>query len=327
MFLRVLAVLLLILQPLAAAARCGGTDLIKALPEQERAALRAAAARQPYAEGLLWQARRSATTITIFGTYHFRHPRTRAHLDRLAPLIDAADTVYLEVSNADQEKLQAELAADPSIMFITEGQTLPDLLGEADWQTYAAEMRARGVPGFVAAKFKPVWAAMMLGIGPCEAQGGAMLQAGIDKLIGKRAAQAGTPGRSLEDYRAVLDMLDGVPRATQLDMIRLFFDWGGDPDDMAYTLRRRYLAQEVALIWEFSRRVSRDHGGARAQEDFALLEDRLLTRRNRAWVDKLLQEARGGNHFVAVGAAHLPGRAGVLHLLDAAGYTLTRLPM
>jgi len=327
--LRALAILLIALQahpaPAESQARCDGRDLITALPAPERRTLESRAAAQPHAEGLLWRASRGNTRITLFGTYHYQHRKTGAHLDRLKPMIEAAQTVYLEMSPQDQSTFRKQLAEDPSTMFITQGETLPDLLGPEDWQDFAAEMEKRQIPSVVAAKFKPLWAAMMLGVGPCEARNGAMTGAGIDKLIGDAAASLGTPNRSLEDFRAILGMLDSFPMDEQLDMIRLFFAWTGNPDDMAFTLRQRYLEQRIALIWAYSRKVSLESGGDRAAQDFARFEELLLTRRNAEWID-LLTRATGERLFVAVGAAHLPGDSGVLRLLEQAGYSVTRLP-
>lgn len=323
--LRVLIILVLSLQPLAAFARCEGTDLIAAMPKAERDALESQAAAMPHSEGLLWLATRGDTRITLFGTYHFPHDETLRHLENLKPTIETAGAVYLEVSNDDQSAMERALAEDPSLMFITEGKTLPDLLEEDEWQRFSDEMRARTIPPFFAAKFKPVWAAMMLGIGPCEARNGAMDGAGIDKLIGDYAASLGTPSRSLEDFRTLLEMLDSFPMDEQLDMIRLFFAWPGNPDDMAYTLRQRYLNQEIALIWSYSLAVSVTFGGDTAQEDFERFERLLLTDRNTGWIDVLLT-APEDVLFAAVGAAHLPGENGVLHLLENEGFTIERLP-
>ena len=323
--LRVLIILVLSLHPLAAFARCEGTDLIAAMPKAERDALESQAAAMPHSEGLLWLATRGDRRIMLFGTYHFPHDETLRHLENLKPMIETAGAVYLEVSNDDQSAMERALAEDPSLMFITEGKTLPDLLEEDEWQRFSDEMRARTIPPFFAAKFKPVWAAMMLGIGPCEARNGAMDGAGIDKLIGDHAASLGTPSRSLEDFRTLLEMLDSFPMDEQLDMIRLFFAWPGDPDDMAYTLRQRYLNQEIALIWSYSRAVSVTFGGDTAQEDFERFERLLLTDRNTGWIDVLLT-APEDVLFAAVGAAHLPGENGVLHLLENEGFTIERLP-
>ena len=318
--------LLMMLSPVGALALCEGEDLIAALPAADAADLNARADATLYGNGLLWRAEKDDTQITWFGTYHFAHAMTEAHLEALKPQIEAADAVYLEVSNDDQKRLQGEIASDPSIMFITEGDTLPDLLGEPDWTTYKAAMEDRAIPGFMAAKFKPIWAAIMLGIGPCESRSGATKEAGIDLRIGEHAELIGNPSRSLEEYRTLLTMLDAFPQEDQLDMIRLFFAWTGDADDMAYTLRQRYLAQETGVIWEFSRMISLQYGGPDAKEDFELMEQQLLIRRNQGWIELLLQEAQGHRIFAAVGAAHLPGRHGVLNLLAEEGFTITPMP-
>jgi uncharacterized protein YbaP (TraB family) len=122
-------------------------------------------------------------------------------------------------------------------------------------------------------------------------------------------------------------MLDSFPMQDQLDMIRMFFAWSGSPDDMAYTLRQRYLAQEVALIWAFSRKMTLDLGGDDAMEDFKLFEQKMLTDRNASWVERLLEQTRGQKVFAAVGAAHLPGEVGVLWLLQEEGFEVTRLEL
>ncbi|MFU1477501.1 TraB/GumN family protein [Roseovarius sp. C7] len=307
-------------------AACEGTDLIDALPAHQKEALLDRAAQQPNATGILWHAVREDTRITLFGTFHLRHAATELHLSALTPFIDAADSVYLEMSNADAEALQVKLANDPSMMFLTEGPTLPDLLGDADWARLADEFKARNIPPFIAARFKPIWAAMMLGLGPCEARSGALEAEGIDTLIGAYAAGIDKPSQSLEDGAAILRLLDDVPQEKQLDMLRLFFDLTIDADDLMYTTKSRYLSQEIALLWEYSRKVSLEGGGDSAQEDFDMFEAALLTRRNRDWVARMTSEDFTGDIFVAVGAAHLPGDRGVLNLLENKGFTVTRLP-
>ena len=66
-------------------------------------------------------------------------------------------------------------------------------------------------------------------------------------------------------------------------------------------------------------------GGDTAQEDFERFERLLLTDRNTGWIDVLLT-APEDVLFAAVGAAHLPGENGVLHLLENEGFTIERLP-
>ena len=230
------------------------------------------------------------------------------------------------MSPDDQKKMERQLASDPSIMFITAGPTLPDLLGDEDWNALSSELSDRGMPSFLVAKFKPIWASMMLGIGPCEAKSGAMENAGIDELIGLHATANGQPVGSLEDAVTILTLLDDLPQEEQLDQIRLFLDWDGDPDDVAYTLRQRYLAGQTALIWEYSRKISLDGGGPEAAASLEKFEALLLKNRNIAWVDLMADDAMSGDIFVAAGAAHFPGEYGVLNLLAQRGFAITRLP-
>lgn len=307
---------------------CGGEDLIDLMPPDERQALLDEVAREPYAEGLLWRATKGDTVIEFFGTYHFRHAQTDAHLERLKPMIEAADTVYLEISNADQTKMEREMARDPALMFITEGPTLVDLLGEEDWKAFSEAMRERNIPGFMAAKFKPFWATMMLGIGPCEARSGALEDRGIDVLVGEYAEELGTGSKSLDDFIALLKLLDEDPLEQQLNLIRLTLAWPGNVDDMSYTIRERYLAEEIGLTWAFSKAVSLKYGGPTAEADFARFTELLLEDRNRKWVDTLVADTQPGERvFVAFGAGHLPGEIGVLWMLEQEGFAIERLEM
>lgn len=314
--------------PPAAQDTCGGTDLVDGLSVETRETIRAEADAMPYAQGLLWQATRDDTVIDIFGTYHFKHRETDAHLARLEQLIEDADKIYLEISNDDQMAMQRAMAETPSLMFITEGPTLPDLLGEDDWHHYREEMQARMIPGFMAAKFKPLWAGMMLGIGPCEAQSGALEAKGIDMLVGDYADEIGNPSRSLEDFDDLLTLLDSFPMDDQIEMIRMSLAWPGDMNDLSYTIRERYLSEEIALTLAFSRYISVKYGGEAGAEGFDMVEEVLLEKRNRGWIERLNEQiAPGDRVLIAVGAGHLPGDVGILRLLENEGYTITRTPL
>ena len=46
----------------------------------------------------------------------------------------------------------------------------------------------------------------------------------------------------------------------------------------------------------------------------------LLDKRNIRMVERMQEFLKQGNAFIAIGALHLPGKAGVLHLLEQQGY-------
>ena len=314
-----------ILPAAPAQALCEGRDLIAEMPAAQSAPLQQAAATTPYGSGLLWNAARGGQSVTIFGTYHFRHDHTLSHLDQLGPLIDAAQRVYLESGGTDMQEAQRAMASEPGLLFITQGPTLIDRLTAAEWQTYSEAMAQRGIPGFMAAKFKPFMASMTLSIGPCLTRSGIAQQPGIDMLVNTRA---GDKARSLEDWRETLTLLDTLPPEEQLDMLRLSFGYIDDADDMSHTLLQRYLDGQVSVIWEYSRALSLQAGSS--AEEFAKFEEIFLNARNRAWADLLARDLSApdapSRSFIAVGAGHLPGQQGLLNLLQDQGFTISALP-
>jgi uncharacterized protein YbaP (TraB family) len=60
-------------------------------------------------------------------------------------------------------------------------------------------------------------------------------------------------------------------------------------------------------------------GVAQAQIPPAIV-DRLITSRNHRMRDRALAFLRRGGAFIAVGAVHLPGKEGLLSLLEMEGY-------
>ena len=309
-----------------AAAECHGTDLLARLSPEERAALVGDA---PYASGNLWRATRGDATLILIGTFHLADPRGDALLARFAPLVRAADTLLVEAGPTEDAALKADIAAHPEHMFTTTGATLPERLDAPTWQAFAAAMRARGIPPFLAAKFRPWYAAMLLGLPPCARERLAASQtAGLDKRLIAVAQAAGVPVRALEPYDTAFRAFDAIPVAAQLDLLRATLATDDPDGDFLATTANAYFAGEHRLIWQFSLSEAETRSGlspGTVRHDFALMEAGLVTGRNRAWLPVLEQAAAGRSVAAAFGAGHLGGRDGVLNLLHRAGFTLTRL--
>ena len=316
---------LLFFPQLASANECSGRDLIAQMPAPERKALLERAAQVPFGEGLLWRAEREGRVITLFGSFHLPHPHTQAHEERIMPFAEAAELTFFEMNADDIARFEQGMQSAPDLMFVGHGEaTLPSLLSEAEWEDLSAKMQARGFPPFIAAKMKPMFASMMLGMSPCKLRQMQAGREGIDRLLAQRLDDENLPSRSIEGYRTALTLLDAFPAEKQTELLRLSLLQDLDAEDMTETLYRSYIDEEIALIWEFTRALSLESGGAEAEEDFALFEKLLLTDRNKAWMDEL-HRAEAGRILVVVGAAHLMGDTGLLRLLEADGYEITRL--
>ncbi|UYV38123.1 TraB/GumN family protein [Rhodobacteraceae bacterium D3-12] len=306
---------------------CGGSNLMPTLSPDKRAALEARAAAAPYPTGLFWQATRGDTKITIFGTYHFFHAKTKEQVSALLPHARAADVIYFEMSHRDTKRFEKQSQTDPTLMFITSGPTIPEMLDEADWQRLRTLMAERGIPSFMAAKFKPIFISMMLGSSPCDLRQQMSGIAGIDERLAAQLDADGLDTRSIEDTSTVVKLLDGFTREEQIAMIKLSLDLPQDPDDLQTTLLDLYFAENISLLWEFGRMLMLEHGGPTAQADFDKFERMFLTDRNTGWAELLDTQTAGKSVFVAVGAGHLPGKIGLLHMLETRGFAIKRLQL
>lgn len=312
---------------LPAGAECVGRNLIEAMPEAERSALLNVAHDVPFAQGNMWQARKAGFQITLIGTYHMDDSRHAETLIQLDPVLDDARTVLVEAGPEEMAALKSRLGTEPELMVITEGPTLPERLSPEVWDRLSTAMRLRGMPPFMAAKLQPWYLSMMLSIPPCalESMGE---DRGLDALVIEEAQERGLPVRALEPYDTIFGIFGDMAPEDQLSMVTAALALEDRSEDMSVTLADSYFAEESRLIWEFSRAQALTLDGytpERVAHEFAVMEEALMVRRNRAWIPVLTEAARNGPVLAAFGALHLPGAEGVLALLEAEGFTVERL--
>lgn len=313
----------------AAQALCAGPGLLDRLTPDERAALDEQLHDIPFHTGLVWQATRGTDVVTVVGTMHIHDPRLIPIRDRLIPLVARSDLMLLEMTPAEEVQMQAAMAADPSLMFLTDGPTLPDLLDEPTWTAVATAARDRNIPPFMAAKFQPWFLMLMLSMPGCAMDHMIEGQLGLDEMLVTEAEIADVPMQALEDWDTLFRIFDEGSMEDQLGYLRLSLIAPELSEEMFVAMLDGYFAGAVAEIWELSRLSLRFSPGIdRAEADalFTLTEDKLLTRRNIAWIPVIeAATARHDSITVAVGAAHLPGQSGVLNLLQDRGWTITPL--
>ena len=328
MFNRLALAFALLLVAGPAAALCRGADLLAQMPSIQRAALDRAVANAPFASGNHWRATKDGSTVNVIGTFHIFDPRMRKSAVALELVVSAADAIYVEATDAEMKQMQVEVGRNPDLMFVMRGKTLADQLEPAEWQRLSAEMRARSIPPFMASKFRPWYVTMLLSLPPCAMDAMLAEREGLDRIIMDTAEKRGVPILPLEPFDTVFRIFGQLSEEDQLDMVRATLAYTDQAEDMFATMTEAYFAQEHRRIWEFSRLQAMAAPGADPVEmadDFAMMEEMLLTGRNRAWMKVIGPAAKGRHIVVAVGAAHLSGRDGLLNLLQSQGYTLERL--
>ncbi len=328
--MRFLIAALLALLPLSSAnAACSGQDQIAALPAATRAELQSAADTAPFARGNYWRATRGDEVVTLIGTVHIDDPRLDDVVAATLPDLKAARVLLVEAGPEEQAGLQKALATDPSLMFITEGPTLAELLPNSDWQRLKAAFDARGVPAFLGSKMQPAYVSMVLSIPPCATE---MMQGsgnGLDQRLIAEAETQDIPIRALEPFDTVFKLIGAMSTEDQIEMLEMSIALEDTAADSFATLLQAYFTENTRLMWEFSLWQSAQTPGMtpeRARAEAEQMDEMLMSGRNRTWIPVIETAAKQGPVFAAFGALHLAGPEGVLALLQARGFTVERLP-
>lgn len=331
--MRILSTILFLLSFSSAAwANCDGPILFDQRPEAERAAMQSAAAQVPFSEGLLWQVEKDGIVSHIIGTFHLHLPDHAATVTRLQSLTPPPEQLFLEMTSEAQLGFQRHLSQNPSLFLIETGPSLIDRLGEEDWGIIANQLKERGMPPFLAARYQPWFLGLTLMIPPCAFDVVKSGQKGLDLQIEALAQERDLPRHSLDSTEILLALLAKDPLDTQVEDLRWSLALGDDlsaPDTIP-TVIDMYRAETIQLIWEMNRAdmLNTARGNADAERMAALLqevEEDLIVTRNTAWVQTLIPALNETPSLVAFGALHLPGDHGVLAQLEAAGFTITRL--
>lgn len=314
----------------AANAECLGHSILQDMAPETLAEIQAATDAAPYATGNFWRATRGDEVITIAGTYHLDDPRHAANLAALTPFILGAKTVLVEAGPDETDSLKAQIARDPSKIVIQTGPTLMEQLPPEVWTDLATALADRGIPAFMAAKFKPWYVVAMLSVPPCLMAEMKGEPKGLDGMVIDTATAANIPVQGLEPFDTVFKIFEQFSDAEIISMIQSTLALEDQADDQAATLAEGYFAGDSRKIWELTRVMSYDMPGYTHEQvdaEFAKMDKVLIADRNRSWIPVLTAAAKEGPVFAAFGALHLSGDAGILNLLKAEGYDIKPLTL
>ncbi len=313
-----------------AAAQCVGSDLFAALANDEpqrHAEILAKARTVPNGQGKFWRVERPGIAPSyLFGTFH----DTGAGAEALDPAVEqalsGARLMLVELTDAEEAEMKTRMATDPGFILSRSGNGIIAQLSEAERATAGERLAERGLGLDMAERLKPWMLFTSLALPTCmirEAQAGKPI---LDDLLAQRATSAGVPVGGLETYEEALGALIDLPEADIVAMVLDLLRSPYDEQDVWRTSANLYRAGEIAAIWEFSQaEAEKTIGAKQSAEVFARFEKEMLVDRNRAWMTALEPALADGNVFAAFGALHLVGETGIVELLRARGYTVTRL--
>ena len=267
--------------------------------------------RQDFNRGLLWKIELPGVAPSyLFGTYHSSDPR-------ITTLPCPVHEVFRRTSSYTMEVIfnGAGIVSMAEAMYFSDGKTLKDVLGEP---LFRETLRAVGAGetdgGSGINKMKP-WAVMMTLLEPRE--GGGLF---LDMALQLAATRHGKPTYGLETMQEQIAVFNGMSLDDQVVLLRDTVQNHRLIQNAAEEIIQTYLKRDLGALLVLSERFKPQD--ARVHED---MMERLLLRRNINMAERMRVRLKEGNAFVAVGALHLPGNAGLLQLLSSAGYRVTRI--
>ncbi len=310
-------------------AECNDPVLFNDLSKETQNALLETSSKHPFAEGLFWQVEKDGVVSHLMGTMHIPDPRLDIQLNILKDPISQAQQMFLELTSEKEQDFQQHILSHPESYLITEGPSLIERLSEEDWATITEMLQRRGIPGFMAAKFQPWYLGLVLSVPVCAMQGLQAGQLGMDRKIEQVARENDIPRHSLDTIPSLLAVLAGAPMEKQFKDLELGISMIGEdaPDG---TLAELYFREQPRLMWDYgvhqAHMINPEHGGS-IDQVMQEMEESILDERNHQWMTTLAPALTQTPSFVAVGALHLSGEAGLLQLLEKQGFTVTRMPL
>ena len=222
----------------------------------------------------------------------------------------AADVVAFEI-DLDVAQSQAPSMVQKGL----NGTPVAEALSPVQRKRLDAALERLGVPASTLDRVEPWLAALMVTAFDVQKRG-AMVEGGVDRHLFDRAKALDREIVPLETVALQTDVFDGLAVKDQVAYLMATLD-GLDADGDAYQLLLDAWAEgdDDGLAT-----MMREGFGASPS-----LFDRLLTRRNRAWVPQVeALLARDRDALVVVGAGHLVGEESVVALLREAGYAVAR---
>lgn len=253
----------------------------------------------------------------LFGTHHIAPISVIESTPGLTDALNNADMLYGEVDMS--------VLSDPSVQMqmgmatmAPQDSTLSKVMSQADMDALTkmlTELNAPVTPAMIE-PLKPSAISNLLTLLISTKEFPDFDQTKqLDATLQAMATEKGKPVKGLETIQSQVDLLFNSPISEQAKSLH---ETLADPEKAAHMAHLMADAYMSGKLNELERLMTDPESGMTAEES-----ERLITRRNSAWVDVLIGILPTASVIAVVGAGHLPGEKGLISLLRAKGYDVT----
>ena len=255
---------------------------------------------------LLWQVsgKGLASPSYVYGTIHIICKEDFKFSATLKEKFREAKNIYLEL-DMDDPNMMMKMAS----LSIMKGKSMKDLMSAEDYTYLTAYVKdSLGMPMMLFNKMKPITLMSLLYTKalPCSAS------ESYEQTMVAMAKQQKKDIRGLEKIEDQMGVFDKIPDSVEAKMIL----------DMIKQMpeQKKQFAQ---MVDAYKKEDLRSLSNAMSESpEWKGFEDIMLSNRNKNWIPVMEGAMKESTTLFAVGAGHLYGKEGVIHLLRQAGYTV-----
>jgi uncharacterized protein YbaP (TraB family) len=302
---------------------CQGSDLTQV---QGLAAAEAARADDLVnGDGLLWRIDKAGLALSyLFGTIHSTDESALELARRAAQSINGAKIVATELGGPIDTIEKANItAATLAKALDRDHDTFEGVIALGDREKIENLITSLGYPAEFAHHLKPWFLAILTALPKCEAERETLNLPEVDQFLAETARDAGVKVIALETTEEQLAAIASMRPEVVAALLTLA---ARDPvlnDNLYATMLRLYRESRPAEILAVSDALGGLSDSERAaQDEFTLA---LLQGRNATMAERAAPLLASGGAFIAVGALHLAGKAGLVERFRAQGYTVTKV--
>lgn len=259
---------------------------------------------------LLWRIEREDLkhTTYLYGTMHLIQKEYFYFPEKLEKLVKSSEVLVMELEGLP------DYAAAMSMMLLPEGESIQDYFTEAEMELIYDFMEAemgmtKEAFDFSFGRMKPFIILQLATAKQFEGD-----TESFELTLTSIAKENEIEIKGLETIAQQLGFFDQIPSKDFGSMIVKYFE---EADSLAFQtkeMQRIYRKGDLDSLALFMTETA---------PELMEFEDILLTGRNKAWIQPIIDWIHQKPTFIAVGAAHLTGENGVIALLRKEGYTLT----
>jgi uncharacterized protein len=276
-------------------------------------------------DGLLWRIEKPGLAPSyLFGTIHSTDESALEVARRAAQSINGAKIVATELGGPIDLIEKANItAATLARALDRDHDTFEGAIAPEDREEIEKFIAGLGYPAAFAHHLKPWFLAILTALPKCEAERETLNLPEVDQFLAETARDLGVKVVGLETPEEQLAAIANMRPRVAATLLTIAARDQALNDDLYATMLKLYRESRPAEILVVSDALGGLSDSERAAQDEFMRD--LLQGRNAIMAERAAPLVASGGAFIAVGALHLAGKAGLVEQFRADGYTVTKV--